>query len=176
MPNWTQKNLEQQFRRAKDQGWLSYFEQAGKDYKFSTDVLMAIASRETNMRNIIGDRGRGFGIMQIDIGSFREWCQSGLWRDVNASIQKGALVLDSKREMVRSGQGKKLTIKGTSFVGKSDLTNSELLRTAIAAYNAGLWAYFGLSKFADPDLRTTGHDYSSDTLGRAQVFKKLLSS
>jgi hypothetical protein len=100
---------------------------------------MAIASRETNMRNVIGDKGRGFGIMLIGICSFREWCQSGLWRDVNASIQKGALVLDSKREMIRNGQGKRLTIiKGSSFAGKPDLTNSELLQTAIAAYIAGL--------------------------------------
>jgi hypothetical protein len=42
------------------------------------EILMAIASRETNMRNIIGDGGHGYGIMQIDDRSFPEWCNSGL--------------------------------------------------------------------------------------------------
>jgi hypothetical protein len=176
MPRWTQNDLKKQFKRAKDSGWIAYFEKAGKDYKFSTEILMAIASRETNMRNIIGDGGHGYGIMQIDDRSFPEWCKSGLWKDVNAGIQQGALVLDNKREMIRNGQGKKLKIKNTTFIGKAGLSSSELLRTAIAAYNAGLWAYYGLSKFDDPDRRTTGKDYSGDTLARAKIFKQLLSS
>jgi len=144
--------------RAKGSGWIAFFEKAGKDYKFSTDILMAIASRETNMRNIIGDGGHGFGIMQIDSGSYPDWCHAGLWKDVNAAIQQGALVFDSKREMIRNGQGKTLKIRKppTTFTGKPNLTNAELLRTAIAAYNGGLWAYWGLCERDDQDWRTTG--------------------
>jgi hypothetical protein len=55
MPKWTENDLKRQFRKAKDFGWIAFFEQAGKDYKFSTQILMAVASRETNMRNIMGD-------------------------------------------------------------------------------------------------------------------------
>lgn len=174
MPNWHENDLKKQFKRAKDSGWVPFFEKAGKDYKFPTDILMAIDSRETNMRNMIGDGGHGYGIMQIDDRSFPEWCHSGLWKDVNAVIQKGAWVLDSKRETIRNGQGKKLKIKRSTFTGKPNLTNTELLRTAIAAYNAGLWAYWGLSERDDPDYRTTGKDYSSDTLARSKIFKKLM--
>ena len=67
--------------------------------------FVAIASRETNMRNIIGDGGHGYGIMQIDDRSFPEWTNSGLWKDVSAAIQKGALVLHSKQQTIRNGQG-----------------------------------------------------------------------
>lgn len=170
MPNWTPNDLAKQLQRAKTNGWVAMFKKSAADYQFPTEILMAIASRETNMRNIIGDGGHGYGIMQIDDRSFPDWCHSGLWKDVSSGIQKGALVLDSKREAIRKGQGKTLKIGGLSFVGKANLTPSELLRTSIAAYNAGLWAYYGLSKKGDPDFRTTGHDYSADTLKRAAYF------
>ena len=62
----------------------------------------------------------------------------------------------------------------TPFVGKGQLSKDELLHAAIAAYNSGLWAYYSLTKYGDPDRRTTGRDYSKDVLRRAQVFRKLL--
>ena len=141
---------------------------------FPPEILLAIASRETNMRNIIGDGGHGYGIMQIDDRSFPEWTNSGLWKDVNAAIQKGALVLHSKQQTIRNGQGKRLKVGSTPFVGKGQLSKDELLRTAIAAYNSGLWAYYNLTKYGDTDRRTTGRDYSKDVLKRAQVFRELL--
>ncbi len=59
-----------------------------------------------------------------------------------------------------------------SFTGKSSLVANELLRTAVAAYNAGMWAYYGLSKSNNPDARTTGRDYSADTLAARQDFRR----
>src|SRR5262245_19061644 len=174
MPNWTPNDIKNQFKRAKDNGWIVQFKKSASDYQFSPELLLALASRETNMRNIIGDGGHGYGIMQIDDRSFGDWCHSGLWKDATAGIQKGALVLDSKRETIRNGQGKALKVGGGSFVGKDNLSPSDLLRTAVAAYNAGMWAYYGLSKSGNPDLRTTGKDYSSDTLARAKIFADLL--
>jgi hypothetical protein len=98
------------------------------------------------MGNIIGDGGHGYGIMQIDDRSFLEWCNSGLCKDVNDSIQKGALVLHSKQQTIRNGQGKRLKVGSTPFVGKPHLSKDELLRTAIAAYNSGLWGPTTISR------------------------------
>jgi hypothetical protein len=95
-------------------------------------------------------------------------------KDVHAGIQKGALVLHSKQETIRSGQGKSLRVGGKPFVGTANLSKDDLLRTAIAAYNSGLWAYYNLTKYGDPDRRTTGRNYSEDVLKRAQIFRKLL--
>jgi Transglycosylase SLT domain len=174
MANWTERGLTKQFERVKKNGWIRFFKSAAERYQFPPEILLAIASCETNMRNIIGDGGHGYGIMQIDDRSFPEWCNSGLWKDVNASIQKGALVLHSKQQTIRNGQGKRLKVGSTPFVGKAHLSKDELLRTAIAAYNSGLRAYYNLTRHGDPDRRTTGRDYSKDVLKRAQVFRKLL--
>ena len=63
---------------------------------------------------------------------------SGLWKDVNAAIQKGALVLHSKQQTIQNGQGKRLKVGSTPFVGRVHFSKDELLRTAVAAYNSGL--------------------------------------
>ena len=110
MADWTERDLTKQFERAKKNGWIKFFKSTAARYQFPPEILLAIASRETNMRNIIGDGGHGYGIMQIDDRSFPEWCNSGLWKDVNASIQKGALVLHSKQQTIRNGQGKSLRV------------------------------------------------------------------
>ena len=176
MPNWTLHDLQNQFASAKNNGWLEFFQGAAGEYEFPTEILLAVASRETNMRNIIGDSGHGYGLMQIDDRSFPDWCHSGAWKDAQAAIKQGASVLDNKRETIRHGQGQHLSVGGQGFTGKSDLTDHELLQTAIAAYNSGLWAYYCLTVDGDPDRRTTGHDYSIDTLARASAFQDLLKS
>jgi hypothetical protein len=173
MPNWTPKDLEKQMQKAQANDLIKHFRKQAADYQFPPALLMAIASRETNMRNIVGDGGHGYGIMQIDDRSFPEWCHSGLWKDAAAGIQKGALVLDSKRETIRKGQGKSLKVGGAGFTGVQ-LSPSDLLRTAVAAYNCGLWAYYSISRSGDPDLRSTGKDYSSDVLARQKIFESLL--
>lgn len=80
MPNWTDHDLQNQFALAKNHGWLQFFESAATEYEFAPEILMAVASRETNLRNIIGDGGHGYGLMQIDDRSFPDWCHSGMWR------------------------------------------------------------------------------------------------
>lgn len=171
---WSRRDIERQFSYAKTKDWLKYFKISSKDYLIPNHILLAIASRETNIKNIIGDGGHGYGIMQIDDRSFPDWCHSGGWKDVAAGIQKGALVLDGKREQIRSGQGKNLKVGGLSFRGAFNISDEDLLRISLAAYNSGLWAYYSFSRSGNPDARTTGRDYSSDTLRRAQVFLELL--
>lgn len=175
MSDWTDQDLERQFKVAHAQGWLAHFEQAASDYHFPVAVLIAVASRETDMRNIVGDGGHGYGIMQIDDRSYPDWCHSGAWKDAGSGIMKGALVLDGKREQVRNGQGKNLTVGGLPFTGASSLSDDDLLRIAVAAYNCGLWSYYSYSTEGDPDRRSTHHDYSADTMARAAVFRGLLA-
>jgi hypothetical protein len=67
MANWTKHDLVKQFERAKKNGWIKFFKSAAARYQFAPEILI---SRETNMRNIIGDGGHGYGIMQIDDRSF----------------------------------------------------------------------------------------------------------
>ena len=89
MANWTENDLKRQFERAKKNGWIKTFKSAAATYQFPPEVLMAIASRETNMRNIIGDGGHGYGLVQIDDRSFPEWCNSGLWKGRTPESKRG---------------------------------------------------------------------------------------
>jgi hypothetical protein len=173
-PAWTDFDLGQQFARVETNGWLTIFRATAQRYDFPVEVLLGIASRESNIESVIGDGGHGYGIMQIDDRSFSDWCHCGSWRNPTACIRMGVSILDQHREMIVHSQGVVLRVGGDEFAGKPDLSDEELLRTTIASYNCGLWAYYGLSVEGDPDFRSTGRNYSADTLARAAVFKSLL--
>jgi hypothetical protein len=135
---------------------------------------MAIASRESAMRNVVGDGGHGYSLMQIDDRSFPLFCHSGQWQNVALAIQKGAQVLDDKRTVIEHSQGATLRVGGHPFTGAVVKDPATLLRLSIASYNAGLWPYYSFSRNDDPDRLTTGHDYSKDVLIRQQSFAALL--
>lgn len=162
-----------EYAYARSQGWVQDFIAAGKDYEFEPSLLMGIASRETNMRNIIGDGGHGYGLTQIDDRSHPAFCHSGQWRNPALVIHTGASILDAARTKIEKSQGLPMHIGGWSFVGKA-ISGAALLRCAVAAYNCGLWAYYCYSRGEDPDRLTTGHNYSADVLRRSAEFDKLM--
>ena len=172
--DWQPHHLVAQFKTARQKGWIDAFKAVAAKRNFPVEVLMGIASRETNMRNILGDGGHGHGIMQIDDRSFADFCKSGAWKDGSQCIVMGALVLDQKRTQIESGKGKNLRVGNTTFTGAA-FTEAELLRVAVAAYNSGLRSYMNFSRNGNPDLGTTGHDYSTDVMKRSVQFGKLLA-
>ena len=151
--------LERQFQLAKDKGWMPGF--LGEDnYGISPHILMGIASRETSMQNIIGDHGHGHGLMQIDDRSFPAWCRSGKWKVAIEGIRMGAFVLRSKY----------------NYAHANGVPTGAVLKVAIASYNVGPYAVEDYRTHLNPDMHTTGGNYSHDVLERAQVFKKLLTA
>jgi len=169
--NITTAQINEQFARMKP--YRVAFAHAAKVYDIPVELLYAIASRETNCQNIIGDGGHGHGIMQIDDRSYPDFCHSGAWHDIDAAIMKGAEVFDSKRKQVTALVGHASRVSGVSFVGAS-LSSADLLRVATAAYNCGLWAYYNFSHGQDVDRNSTGKDYSKDVWQRKAVFAALL--
>lgn len=153
---WTRTALAQQFARVSAAGWLPHYEEASKKYGFTVPFLLAVSSRETNCKNIIGDHGHGHGIMQIDDRSYPVWCNSSLWKDAQEAIRMGAAVLYQKQLRIMPS-----------------IPEEDRLRVALAAYNAGehnaVKDYFA----GVPDRSTTGHDYSKDVLAREKVFSEL---
>lgn len=182
MSNWTVADLRRQYSSAKANGWIPFFVAAAAtipDENFDAATLMGVASRETNMRNIRGDfRGgvyHGYSLMQLDIGSHKEWIESGAWKDVRQAIEKGASALDEKRRGIVEGQGRPLRARAGSFTGPV-ITPDEIKHTSLAAYNSGLNAYYSLAVNGDPDKRTTGHDYGRDVLAREKLFRQWLEA
>ena len=63
-----------------------------------------------------------------------------------------------------------------NYVEAKGVPSSDVLRVAIAAYNVSAPSAIEDYKLhLNPDLRTTGGNYSSDVLARAIVFARLLA-
>jgi soluble lytic murein transglycosylase-like protein len=159
---WSENSITAEFNRVKISGWLPLFQNAATAIKLPTELLLAIASRETNMRNIKGDLHadgyHGFGIMQVDIGTDREFCCNWDPTDVQRSIERGAQILALKKAALAH-------YKVTS------------LKSIIAAYNAGEGTVIkSIRAGEDVDTHTKGGNYASDVLRRMAVFAKLLKS
>ena len=176
-PRWTPRDLATQMAEAAP--WLPFFRDAASGYSLPQDLLLGIASRESNIRQIVGDGGRGHGIMQIDDRYFPDFVSSGDWSDARKNIVKGAMVLARAKGVIALGRGKRLhaRVRGRTmeYTGV-ELDDDGLLRTATAAYNSGGVAYYWMSTTGDPDEGTTGLDYSADVFKRAAGFLALLGA
>jgi len=91
--------------------------------------------------------GWGYGLGQIDFMSFKDWLASNNWKDPIINIRKS----------------------GEIFSKNLSSLNGDV-RRAIAAYNAGVGRISKVDPEDDPDRFTTGGDYSSDVIARAQSF------
>jgi len=162
MANWTESDLIQQFNRADSNGWTAFFATAASANNFDTELLMAIASRETNMQNIKGDLHdgayHGFGIMQVDIGTDSSFCTNWTPDQVEGSINRGAQILAGKRDALAA----------------KNITDQKAIA---AAYNTGAAnVIHSVQNGGDPDQTTTGRNYGSDVLARKAVFVGLRSA
>ena len=161
MANWTETDLTRQFNHAKLSGWIPYFAAAAQANHFDTELLLAIASRETNMQNIRGDFNggiyHGFGIMQVDVRTDPDFCNAWTADQVEGSIERGTRILAGKRDALAA----------------QNITD---LRAIAAAYNTGAAnVIHSIQNGADPDSTTTGHDYGADVIARRAVFQNLTS-
>lgn len=176
--------MEAHFNAAKANGWLPFFKEASLQFNFPMALLMAIASRETNMKNIRGDFRdgifHGYGLMQVDIGTHAQWCRDGRWKDAREAILKGTSVLADKRTIMVQSVGKRLVVKSSKggsfpFTAPSVL-DQDYLRVLVPMYNGGLWPMYSYAQGGNPDQYTTGKDYGKDVLARMAIFTTLLQA
>lgn len=118
-----------------------------RDRKFSTPFRKG---------PIPADGGFGRGLMQIDYDA-HEFARSGNWQDPRENILYGCKVLADSRDFIQ---------KRTALEGK------DLLRAALAGYNAGAWNVVkAVGEGLDCDFFTTGRDYSAAVLNRSGFFQ-----
>jgi hypothetical protein len=126
-------------------------------------ILAAIGSRESGWGLFLdsegkGDNGYGHGIMQIDSDSHAAFLAKGTWRDPGANIQ---YAVDNVLAEYYQYLGENTSLKGF-----------DLLRGALAAYNAGPGNVIAaLNRGEDVDFFTTGKDYSWQVIQRAGWFQ-----
>lgn len=133
------------------------FVKVGKEQGVSPAILAAIASRETRGREVVGDHGNGFGIIQVDRRYHPEKVAKIVAKQgearVEESIRQGAIVFkDSLAEIKRKFP---------------QWNEAQQIKGALAAYNAGVST---VQTYEGMDRGTTGDDYSSDVWARAQFF------
>jgi soluble lytic murein transglycosylase-like protein len=151
-----------EYDRAKAAGWLPYFQASAATHGFGPDLLMAIASRETNMRDIKGDfRGgvyHGYSLMQVDIGTDPAFCHAWVAdQNVDQSIERGAQILAGKRD----------------YLAQHGVTD---LQDIASAYNCGEGNVIAaLNENENPDDRTTGRNYGKDVMSRAAAFAAIIA-
>ncbi|NWX10429.1 LYG protein, partial [Caloenas nicobarica] len=118
-------------------------------------VIAGIISRESHAGKILkngwGDRGNGFGLMQVDKNSHRP---VGQWNS-ETHLMQGTNILIS---MIRTIQRK-----------FPRWTKDQQLKGGISAYNAGAR---NVQTYDRMDIGTTHNDYSNDVVARAQYYKR----
>lgn len=136
------------------------FEQVGKEQHIPASIIAAIASREsrTGMRGILdrngyGDRGNGYGIMQVD----RRY--------------HSLLGLPDPSSLAHIRQATQIFADNLEKVSNKHPTwnDSDVLKGAMVAYNSGVK---NVQSIANMDRGTTHNDYGADVMARAQFYQQ----
>jgi len=147
--------LGKELQHAKEQGWDVLFAAAEASHGLPPGILSAVASRETNMKDIVGDGGHGRGLMQIDDRSHGPFLrahgagESGK-PEVGAAIDYAGGLLET----------------ALAYGREHGVAEADLLKFALSSYNAGPGKALPAYKNGDSDRATTGKDYGKDVLRR----------
>ncbi len=151
--------------------------EAAAKHRHRPEVVAGIVMRETQgglspLLDRPGSEGRGdrdkegryhgHGLCQIDDRSFPEFCAGLDWKDAAKNIEMCARVVGRKRAFLAA---RTLGLK---------LTNDDLERAAIAAFNAGEGRVLkAIEQGRDPDSCTTHGDYAAAVLRYAELYLNL---
>lgn len=159
----------------------------GEPDAISGDLLLAIASRETSMRNIVGggffDATGHFVVTGIDRGL---WQINATFHPSFLSSHRGAtsgsyrLIYDSALPPNRvpgltdAAEYVVALLRGNiTYATRYGVPAADAVRVAVAGYNSGIGpATSAYLIYGNPDRYTTGGDYSRDVLNRRTLVRR----
>jgi Transglycosylase SLT domain len=160
--------LEKQLQTIRSNGLFAKLEKAARAHGIETAYLLAIGSRESGLRNILGDyRGglaHGVGILQIDVQhpiALHARDTGSWWPNPDPLIAFGAALLASNLKSVRAL--------------RPAFDDRQAHKCAASAYNCGLGNALAGSAKGDSDKFTTGGSYGRDVMDRMAIFQDLLA-
>lgn len=169
MPTPSQDQLLIQLRRLRTSGLDLLLAEFGAANNLTTAFIFAIASRETNCQNILGDKQadgfHGVGVIQIDIQhpialAARD---SGSWQTSPGPLIKfGCTLLAADIIQVKH------------VLPQLSATN-DILRVAASGYNCGIERAIRAAGQGNADKFTTGGDYGQDVVARMTMFQDILA-
>jgi peptidoglycan hydrolase-like protein with peptidoglycan-binding domain len=148
--------LAEQVRRARARGWAPVMRRAEKRHELPAGLLLAVASRETDMQDIVGDKGHGRGVFQIDDRFHGDWLAAH-GAPGPATTPRVADAAEFAASMLASN---------LAFARQNGVAVRDQLRFACSAFNAGPGGALAGHQQGDCDERTTGRDYGRDVLER----------
>ena len=141
--------------------------------------MLAMGSRETDLRNVVGDHGHGRGWLQIDdrfhpgFLSSHRGCDSGCFTAKFASaLPKGRVPTLTAATLFAV----QLLRENMQFAREHGVPTAQVLRCASRLTTPVRAAHWPASRPGDVDRNTAApnHDYSADVLARAQVVARFL--
>ena len=153
--------LADQVGRARTRGWASTMRKAEKRHNLPAGLLLAVASRETDMEDIVGDKGHGRGLFQIDDRFHGDWLAAhgapgpATTPRIGDAAEFAASMLESNLD----------------FAFQNGVSAADRLRFACSAYNAGPGGALAGHQRGDCDRKTTGGDYGRDVLERLDAIQ-----
>jgi hypothetical protein len=159
--------LQSQLQRLRAGGFERKLSEQATAHGFAAEFFFAIASRETNCVNLLGDfqngEAHGVGMVQIDVqhAIARQARDDGSWRSSpDALIAFGAQLLADNIRLAQQ-----------AF---PEVSAEQQLKVAASGYNCGMSAAIASARnCGDSDRRTTGHNYGADVITRMKVFEEL---
>lgn len=169
MPTPPQSILANQLTRLHNSGFDLLLTQFAAANALPTAFVFAIASRETNCTNELGDiqngQAHGIGIIQIDVQHpiAQQARDSGTWQtNPGPLINFGTSLLATDVIQVQ-------------HVLPNLTDPNDVLRVVAAGYNCGIGRAIQAANQGDPDKFTTGGDYGQDVINRMLIFQNLLA-
>ncbi len=164
----TKNQLLNQLHSLRHTAFDQKLDQHAVQHGFSTPYFFAIASRETNCINELGDARNGefhgVGIVQIDIQHpiARQLRDDGTWKtNPDPLIDFGAQILQDN------------IAKATKAF--PNFNAQQQLKIGASGYNCGIDAAIAGAQHGDSDKHTTGRDYGRDVIARMTIFEELIA-
>ena len=165
----TQHDIMIQLRRLQSTGFDAKLKAQAEANAFVPSYFYAIASRETNCVNELGDfqggEAHGVGIVQIDIqhNIARDARDSGSWQtNPDPLVAFGAQLLATNIAEA---------VKAFPNLGIDDQ-----LKIAASGYNCGIQRAITAAQGGDSDAHTTGQNYGQDVMARKALFDQLIAN
>jgi len=154
-----QVQLKLQVNSSRKKGLYQLIQNCSNKNNLSFSLLLALASRETGIRNIYGDRKFGHGAFQIDSHSFPEICKHSFLTEPMLFLNTGANLLKNNIEWAEKTWPK--------------FSPQQHLKCALAAYNCGKGNVVKAVADGNCDLYTAHSNYGVDILNRKQTIENM---